>query len=148
MGFWRFVLRPGWSGCGGGAGSTPALNRCKLHTIVTPTPPKLKRNTRSRVFISVFTMVLAHFQARPASGLPGPAQLPQRPPDVSKMSPRCLQDVSQMSPRCPSWVPPPGTPLHRVPFIIRLMTPSPGLGYGERSELCQRFAHSSTQLLG
>ena len=48
-------------------------------------------------FISVFTMKMAHFQARPASGLPGPAQLPQRPPDVSKMSPRCLQDVSQRS---------------------------------------------------
>ena len=45
-------------------------------------------------------MVLAHFLARLASGLPGPAQLPQRPPDVCQMSPICLQDGSQMSPRC------------------------------------------------
>ena len=94
-----------------------SLNFCwQASQTVTSALVSSRGNGRSRQFISVFTMNLAHFLARACMGLPRPAasQTPPRClpdgsqwlPDVSHMSLRCLPDVSQlpdvskMSPRC------------------------------------------------
>ena len=38
------------------------------------------------MFKSVFTMKMVHFQARPVSGLPGPAQLPEELPGKPELA--------------------------------------------------------------
>ena len=88
-----------------------SLNFCwQASQTVTFALVSSRRNGRSRQFISVFTMNLAHFLARACLGLPRPAVSQMAPrwlsmaprclPYVSQMYPRCLPDVSQRSPRC------------------------------------------------
>ena len=80
------------------------LNFCwQASQTVTSALVSSRRNGRSRQFISVFTMNLAHFLARACLGLPRPAVSQMAPrclPGGSQMAPRCLPYVSQMSPRC------------------------------------------------
>ena len=86
----------------GRPGSAFALSCCKTHTIVTPTPKKLKRNCTFFVF-AVKHNEFGAFSVQDAleapMAAPAPREFPRELPESLRKPPRCLlPDVSSKMP--------------------------------------------------
>ena len=74
--------------------NSPALVDAQAAEIVRVTPPKLKRNGRSRHFRQKNTIENQHFAPQTSSGPLSPQMAPRWLPDTSQMIPRWLPDGS------------------------------------------------------